>query len=175
MSLLARLDAALLRRHERNCPWPTTSGAVTTRGPRVRKWQIEENGSMTEITKGAKMALTARDMSGSAYCIDCGVRAVHERGPGSPLVIRHISDCPTWAPNPPSSDSQPLAADSGTELRPCDSVAPTTEDVANLMERQLAVLRERDAARVERDDLRTRLAERDASIVRLMRRIEEEG
>ena len=33
MSLLARLDRALLRRHQRACPWPTTSGAVTTIQP----------------------------------------------------------------------------------------------------------------------------------------------
>ena len=72
----------------------------------------------------------------------------------------------------PSNDPQPLAA----ELRPCDSEAPespTGEDVANLMRRQLAVLRERDAARVERDDLRTRLAERDAQVGRLTKRLSE--
>ena len=33
MSLLARIDAAQLRRHERACPWPTTSGAITTVQP----------------------------------------------------------------------------------------------------------------------------------------------
>jgi len=42
------------------------------------------------------------------------------------------------------------------------------------MRRQLAVLRERDAARVERDDLRTRLAERDAQVGRLTKRLSED-
>lgn len=36
-----------------------------------------------------------RDMSGTAYCSFCQVRAVHERGPGTPLIIRHLSTCPT--------------------------------------------------------------------------------
>jgi len=40
------------------------------------------------------MTTKPRDMTGSAYCTDCGVRAVHERGPGTPLVIRHKADCP---------------------------------------------------------------------------------
>jgi hypothetical protein len=113
MSLLARLDAALLARHARACPWPTTSGAVTTKGATMAR---DERAGVASETEGEK----------------------------------------------------------GTELRPCDSVAPespTGEDVANLMERQLAVLRERDAARVELTDLRTRLAERDASIVRLTKTI----
>jgi hypothetical protein len=40
------------------------------------------------------MTTKPRDMTGSAYCADCGVRAVHERGLGTPLVIRHEADCP---------------------------------------------------------------------------------
>lgn len=35
-----------------------------------------------------------RDMSGTAYCSLCKVPAVHERGPGTPLVIRHLPSCP---------------------------------------------------------------------------------
>ena len=45
-------------------------------------------------------------------------------------------------------------AEKGTELRPCDSVALT-------------------ALRVERDDLRVRLAERDAQVTALTRRLSE--
>ena len=169
MSLLARIDAALLRRHQRACPWPTTSGAITTR------------------KEGAKM---------SAYCMDCNVRAVPERGPGTPLVIRHSEDCPTWAPSPLRSDSQPLAADSGTP--------PTNESphLAAKYWRERQALRvevgrltmERDEAyahmdswkavlatanlhvarlATERDDLRIRLAERDAQVGRLTKRLSE--
>lgn len=39
------------------------------------------------------MARKVRDMSGTARCGVCGVEAVHERGPGTPLVIRHKADC----------------------------------------------------------------------------------
>ena len=39
------------------------------------------------------MARKVRDMSGTARCGVCGVEAVHERGPGTPLVIRHEPDC----------------------------------------------------------------------------------
>lgn len=35
-----------------------------------------------------------RDMSGTAYCLDCRQRAEHERGPGSPLSIKHLDGCP---------------------------------------------------------------------------------
>lgn len=34
-----------------------------------------------------------RDMSGTARCGTCGDRAVHEAGPGSPLVIHHLPGC----------------------------------------------------------------------------------
>lgn len=40
------------------------------------------------------MSRRVRDMTGTAFCLDCGVFAVHERGPGSPLVIRHLPTCP---------------------------------------------------------------------------------
>ena len=50
-----------------------------------------------------EMDMSDRDMSGSAYCIDCHVRAVHERGLGTPLVIRHKPDCPN-ADHRPSTD-----------------------------------------------------------------------
>lgn len=33
-------------------------------------------------------------MSGTARCMDCGVSVVHERGPGSPLILKHRSGCP---------------------------------------------------------------------------------
>ena len=39
------------------------------------------------------MPRKVRDMTGTAYCGVCGVGAVHERGPGTPLVIRHKPDC----------------------------------------------------------------------------------
>ena len=39
----------------------------------------------------------------SAYCVDCNVKAVPERGPGTPLVIRHSEDCPNVLSKPPSS------------------------------------------------------------------------
>lgn len=35
-----------------------------------------------------------KDMSGTARCMDCLQKAVHERGPGTPLVIHHLPDCP---------------------------------------------------------------------------------
>jgi hypothetical protein len=38
-----------------------------------------------------------RDMSGTAKCLDCGAEAVHERGPGTPLVIFHHDGCPSLA------------------------------------------------------------------------------
>lgn len=38
--------------------------------------------------------MTAKDMSGTARCIDCRAEAEHERGPGSPLSIRHFAWCP---------------------------------------------------------------------------------
>jgi len=49
-------------------------------------------------------------MSGSAYCLDCGTRAVPERGPGTPLVIRHSKDCPTWAPLAERARSEVITA-----------------------------------------------------------------
>ena len=39
-----------------------------------------------------------RDMSGTIRCSVCGAEAVHERGPGTPLVIRHKPDCPERVP-----------------------------------------------------------------------------
>lgn len=38
------------------------------------------------------------DMTGSAWCAECKVEAVHERGPGSPLVILHDARCPDGLP-----------------------------------------------------------------------------
>lgn len=39
------------------------------------------------------MGSKPRDMSGTAYCLNCGAPAEHERGPGSPLSITHADDC----------------------------------------------------------------------------------
>lgn len=66
MSLLARLDRALLRRHQRNCPWPTGSGAITTRRvggyPSGNKRAAEMKPPPANITrtKGATMARDER-------------------------------------------------------------------------------------------------------------------
>ena len=49
MSLLARLDAALLRRHQRAFPWPTTSGAVTTKGATMAR---DERAGVASETEG---------------------------------------------------------------------------------------------------------------------------
>lgn len=40
------------------------------------------------------MAKKPRDMTGTVKCLDCPATAVHERGPGTPLVLRHDADCP---------------------------------------------------------------------------------
>lgn len=55
------------------------------------------------------MTRKPRDMSGSAYCSECGARAVHERGPGTPLVIDHLAGCsehPTNRPEPTDVDEE---------------------------------------------------------------------
>ena len=54
ISLLNRIDAALLRRHERACPWPTTSGAVTTRREGAKMARDERAGVVSET--GVHMA-----------------------------------------------------------------------------------------------------------------------
>jgi hypothetical protein len=33
------------------------------------------------------------DLTGTACCLECGASAVHERGPGTPLILRHAVDC----------------------------------------------------------------------------------
>ena len=52
------------------------------------------------------MAKKPRDMTGTAFCLDCGARAVHERGPGTPLVIRHKTDCPEHPRNLPEVEDE---------------------------------------------------------------------
>ncbi len=43
------------------------------------------------------MSRKARDMTGTVRCSACPAEAEHERGPGSPLVIRHHQGCPEFA------------------------------------------------------------------------------
>lgn len=50
---------------------------------------------------GTRKGREPRDMSYTARCMDCDVYAVHERGPGTPLVIRHLPDCPNRRPKEP--------------------------------------------------------------------------
>lgn len=54
------------------------------------------------------MARKVRDMSGTARCGVCGVEAVHERGPGTPLVIRHESDCTELRANFRTVEEEPI-------------------------------------------------------------------
>ena len=91
----------------------------------------------------------------------------------------------TMTSNPLRSDSQPLAASE----RPIPPEAPESpswvlDDALRRIERLWDVIaangttnsrliRERDAARVELADLRTRLAERDAQVGRLTKRLSE--
>lgn len=35
-----------------------------------------------------------KNLEGTAFCLDCGMAAMYERGPGSPLSIKHNPDCP---------------------------------------------------------------------------------
>ena len=109
-SLIERVQGWLLARHQRACPWPTTSGAVTT--------------------KGATM----------------------------------FSDWPTMPSKPPVSPVETTEPLAGTPEQP-----PTNESP------HLAAKywRERQALRVECDDLRTRLTERDAQVRRLTKRLSE--
>jgi len=51
----------------------------------------------------------------SAYCVDCNVKAAPERGPGTPLVIRHSEDCPNVTGK---ADSSPVETTAGSEQRP---------------------------------------------------------
>jgi hypothetical protein len=41
----------------------------------------------------ARQSTKKRDLSGTVRCTDCGVGAEHERGPGTPLVLRHKPGC----------------------------------------------------------------------------------
>lgn len=50
------------------------------------------------------MAKKPRDMTGTVKCLDCPATAVHERGPGTPLVIRHEPGCPANAYNAETDD-----------------------------------------------------------------------
>jgi hypothetical protein len=50
-----------------------------------------------------------RDMTGTVRCSVCKVGGVHERGPGSPLIIRHADDCPER----PDPEPTPRRADGG--------------------------------------------------------------
>lgn len=34
-----------------------------------------------------------RSMAGTARCDECGALAEHERGPDTPLIIRHLETC----------------------------------------------------------------------------------
>ena len=85
----------------------------------------------------------------------------------------------------PSSDSQPIAA-TARPIPPEGVVTPSwvLDDALRRIERLWDVIaangttnsrliRERDAARVELADLRTRLAERDAQVGRLTKRLSE--
>ena len=57
------------------------------------------------------MVHKVRDMSGTARCGVCGVEAVHERGPGTPLVIRHKSDCTELRANFRAVEEEPIQAE----------------------------------------------------------------
>ena len=114
MSLLARIDAALLRRHQRACPWPTGSGAVRTiRG--------DGPGMGQAMREGGSKAMEA--------------------------VARPI---PQDAPETPVSGP---------------------EDYTGVI--QTAMLNKIVWLTRERDDLRARLAERDAQVGRLTKRLSE--
>ena len=54
------------------------------------------------------MARKIRDMSGTARCGVCNVEAVHERGPGTPLVIRHKPDCAEFSFNLATIEDEPI-------------------------------------------------------------------
>lgn len=81
-----------------------------------------------------------RDRSGSAYCKDCGVHAVHERGIGSPLVIRHKADC---------RDSRVKSRDIG--FTGSGKVAPTPKQLVWLMDR-MAILKSEGYGRLHHGD-----------------------
>jgi len=112
ISLLNRIDAALLARHERNCPWPTTSGAITTR-------------------KAAEMGQDARE--GGSKAMEAVARPIPQDAPETPV--------------------------SGPE------------DYTGVI--QTAMLNKIVWLTRERDDLRARLAERDAQVGRLTKRLSE--
>ena len=106
MCLVVWLEERHAANVHRANPWPTTSGAVTT--------------------KGAKMSERVKE----ARCHYCGHALTLTKVGMFPLHHPYGSICcegsgkdPRTASKAPSSDSQPPAADSGTELRPCDSVA----------------------------------------------------
>ena len=164
MSLLARIDAALLRRHQRACPWPTGVGAITTKGGYAAGGVVNTDRPMqtnfplanVTRTKGATMARDER--VGGTELRPCDLEALDglidvERLQNVANVLGKVITAYT---------------------------ADINEARSTLVDRQLAAQKAlRDAThevaalRLERDDLHTRLAERDAQVVALTKRLSE--
>jgi len=152
MSLLARIDAALLRRHQRACPWPTTSGAVTTKGATMARDERAGVASETEGGKGTEL----RPCDSVALTKPTGVAEAHR------VAVRYWHE---------AMDARATLVD--FQIASHKALRDAGDEIARLR----AIYIERDKViwrlRVERDDTRARLAERDAQVGRLIKRLSE--
>jgi len=152
MSLLARLDAALLRRHQRACPWPTGSGAVETKGAKMARDERTGVASETEGEKGTEL----RPCDSEALTEPTGLAEAHR------IAVRY------WR------EAMDARASVRRLTRINEIIMSTSDDERAAASKALwDAARKVAALRQELADTRIRLAERDAQVTALTKRLSE--